>query len=121
MQLSNIVFFLTRTIILIIKYRIFIGLYYVYRLRYIVCILNYVYDKPCFDRAIVRLHTTLSYDLLYYMYEKPRFIRYHIIYYTIYITKRIKICIISYVYVKYIYALRQYLDICRIKFSDSLT
>ena len=27
----------------------------------------------CFDRGIVRLHTTISYNILYYMYDKLRF------------------------------------------------
>ena len=32
-----------------------------------------------------------------------------------------KVCIILYAYVKYMWALREYLDRCKIKFSDCLT
>ena len=30
-----------------------------------------MYDKPRFDYTIVRLHTTLEYNILYYMHDNP--------------------------------------------------
>ena len=69
-----------------------------------------MYDKPYFDRAILRLHTTLSYGLLYYMYDKPRFdkailhldskILYNILYY-IFGKPHKKFCTVLYLCVKY--------------------
>ena len=29
-----------------------------------------MYEKPYVDKAIVRLHTTISYNILFYMYDK---------------------------------------------------
>ena len=31
-----------------------------------------MYDKLCFDRVVVNLYTTISYNILYYMYDKLR-------------------------------------------------
>ena len=33
-------------------------------------ILYYMYEKMRFDRDVVRLHTTISYNILFYLYEK---------------------------------------------------
>ena len=47
-------------------------------------ILYYKYDKPHFDSELVCLHTTISYNILYCMYDKPYFnraiLRLHTIY-----------------------------------------
>ena len=32
--------------------------------------LYYMYDTPRFGRVIVRLHNTIEYNMLYYMYDK---------------------------------------------------
>ena len=35
----------------------------------------YMYDKPRFDMAMVYLHSTISYNICYRLYDKPRFDR----------------------------------------------
>ena len=68
-----------------------------------------MYDKSFFDRVIVILRTTKSYNTLCYMYDKMHFDREIVQLHTIYKN------IISYAYLKYIKAFDQYLHICKMK------